>query len=387
MKRICILTAARAEYGLLLPLIRKLKKEPEFDVRIVVTGMHLSTEFGLTWKEIEADGLRIDRKIEMMLSADTSAAITKSMGVALLGFADYFEETKPDALIVLGDRYETLAVCIAAMNARIPIIHLHGGETTEGVTDEAIRHSITKMSIIHFASTEEYRRRIIQMGEEPSRVFHVGALGVENALHCQLLSRQELERELGIPMSEKYAVGTFHPVTLESASAKDQIRELLKTLERHSDMSYLFTKANADQDGRVINRLLEEFVRTHGNFFLFDSLGSKKYLSALRYAEFVIGNSSSGLIEAPAFGIPTINIGDRQKGRIAGETVINCMPKAEDIERAWEKAVSEAFHETLEKARNPYGDGNTSHKIVRILKRVLYGNEISLKKQFYNITF
>lgn len=385
MKRICVLTATRAEYGLLSPLIKKLNREPGFDVRLVVTGMHLSPEFGLTWKEIEADGIHIDKKTEMLLSADTPAAITKSMGVALICFADYFTEINPDALIVLGDRYETLAVCIAAMNARIPVIHIHGGETTEGVIDEAVRHSVTKMSICHFTSTEEYRRRIIQMGEQPSRVFNVGALGVENALHVRLSGRQELESRLGIPLSGVYAVGTFHPVTLERTGTEEQIRELLKALDQNSEITYLFTKANADQDGRIINDLLKKYAEKHNNFFLADSLGAKNYLSALKYTSFVIGNSSSGLIEAPAFGIPTINIGDRQKGRIAGKTVINCTPEAKDIDRAVKKAMDKVFRNSLKNAVNPYGDGNTSGRIVDILKQQILCHPVNIKKQFYNI--
>ena len=385
MKKLCILTASRAEYGLLAVLIKKLLLEKEFDVRVVVTGMHLSPEFGLTWKEIEEDGVPIDRKIDMLLSADTPAAITKSMGVAMMGFADYFAETTPDALLVLGDRYETLAVCIAAMNARIPIFHIHGGETTEGNIDEAIRHSITKMSILHFASTEEYRKRIIQMGEQPETVFNVGALGVENALCEKLMDTKELEESLGIDLGSRYAVGTFHPVTLENATAGNQVKELLNAIEDNEQMKYLFTAANADQEGRVINSILNEYAMHHDNFFVVNSLGKKRYLSALKHAQFVIGNSSSGIIEAPAFGIPTINIGDRQKGRVAGASVIHCTPSKSDIDLAIKQAMSKEFHKKKLYTDHPYGNGGTSDKIANILKERFLNEEIEIKKSFYDI--
>lgn len=381
MKRICILTATRAEYGLLSPLIKKLIKEPEFDVRVAVTGMHLSPEFGLTWKEIEADGVPIDRKIEMLLSADTSAAITKSMGVALMGFADYFAETAPDALIVLGDRYETLAVCIAAMNARIPIFHIHGGELTEGAVDDAIRHSITKMSYLHFTSTEEYRKRVIQLGEEPDRVFNVGALGVENALHVRKMSQAELEESLGWQLGDAYAVLTFHPVTLENNTAEQQVQELLAAIERFPDIKFLATKANADAGGRVINEKLQQYASMHDHLRVYDSLGMQRYLSAIQYAGFVIGNSSSGIIEVPSFGIPTVNIGDRQKGRIRGKSVWDSIPQRDIIEETIGKvlAAGRGMYD------NPYGDGKTSDKISDIVRTQLEKGNISVLKRFYDI--
>lgn len=381
MKRICILTATRAEYGLLSPLIKKMLAEPEFDVRVAVTGMHLSPEFGLTWKEIEADGVPIDRKIEMLLSADTPAAITKSMGVAMMGFADYFTEIKPDALIVLGDRYETLAVCVAAMNARIPIFHIHGGELTEGAIDDAIRHSITKMSYLHFTSTEEYRRRVIQLGEEPDRVFNVGALGVENALCAEKMSQKELEESLGWELGGSYAVLTFHPVTLENNTAEQQIQELLNAIESFPDIRFLATKANADAGGRVINEKLQQYASTHGHLRLYDSLGMKRYLSAIKYSRFVIGNSSSGIIEVPSFGIPTINIGDRQNGRIQGESVFNCVPQKDDIE----KTILETLSSDGKTFENPYGNGNASEMIMDIIIEQMNNENKTFFKHFYDI--
>ena len=387
MKRIVVLTASRAEYGLLRPLILKLGKEEDIDMRLAVTGSHLSPEFGMTVCEIEEDGIEIDKKTEILLSADTPVSISKSMGLAMISFAEYFAECDPDALIVLGDRFETLAVCCAAMNAGIPVLHLHGGETTEGLIDEAIRHSITKMSYLHFASTENYRQRIIQMGEAPERVFNVGAIGVENALHTQLHCLKSLEKDLQCDLGGCYVVGTFHPVTLEKATAQRQTEELLGALNRNPQITYLFTKANADSDGRIINKMLKRYAQEHDNFILVDSLGTKRYMSALKYASFVIGNSSSGLIEAPSFGIPTINIGDRQRGRIAGESVINCRPEMEDIDLAIKTALSDRFKDIAGKAENPYGEGDTSEKIIRIMKEFLNRDKVDMKKKFHDIRF
>ena len=387
MRKICVVTATRAEYGLLKPLIKRLLADANYETCVAVTGMHLSPEFGMTLKEIEADGLPIDKKIEIILSSDTPVALSKSMGLAMISFAEYFAESRPDALIVLGDRYETLAVCSAAMNERIPIFHLHGGETTEGLIDEAIRHSITKMSYLHFTSTEVYRKRVIQMGEHPERVFNVGAMGVENALQVPKMTVAELEESLGFSLGTKYAVGTFHPVTLENSTAEMQVEELLAALDKHAEITYLFTKANADTDGRVINKLLAEYSQEHKNLHLVDSLGMKRYLNAIRHACFVIGNSSSGLIEVPTFHVPTINIGDRQLGRIAGETVINCLPERDSISTAIDKALSKEFLDRITNAQNPYGEGCTSEKIMSVIKDFFNHKRIDIKKKFYDLSF
>ncbi len=387
IKKIVILTATRAEYGLLKPLMLKLGQDEDFDLRVAVTGMHLSPEFGMTVREIENDGIKIDKKTEILLSSDTPAALSKSMGLAMISLSEYFEECAPDALVVLGDRFETLAVCCAAVNARIPIFHLHGGEATEGLIDEAVRHSITKMSYLHFASTERYCRRIIQMGEAPERVFNVGAMGVENALHTDLPDLEDLEKSIGFKLTGRYAVGTFHPVTLEKGTAGKQAQELLKAVDRYKDIRFLFTKANADTDGRIINELLAAYAAGHENFYLVDSLGMKRYLSALKHAAFVIGNSSSGLIEAASFGIPTIDIGDRQKGRTAGATVIHCEPDEKAIEKAINKALTEEFRNTARCAVNPYGDGNTSGKIIGVIRDFILNDRIDIKKKFYDIQF
>ena len=385
MKKIAILTATRAEYGLLAPVIKKLDMEPEIDVRVVVTGMHLCGEFGMTVNEIRQDGVHIDREIDIRIDSDTPAGISKTMSRALAGFADYFAENKPDALMVLGDRYETLAVCIAAMNERIPIIHLHGGEATLGAVDEAIRNAITKMSYLHFTATEEYRKRVIRMGEAPDRVFMSGAVGVENALGVERMSKGELEQSLGCELGDSFAVLTFHPVTLENNTAQNQIDELIKAMEKYPDITFLCTKANADVDGKIINESLRQCADTHRNVLLYDSLGVRRYLSALSYAEFVIGNSSSGIIEVPSFGIPTINIGDRQKGRIQAESVINCEPLFEDIADAIEKARSLQFRNHIRNISNPYGDGRASDVIVDVTKDFLLNDKFETQKKFYDI--
>lgn len=387
MKKIVILTATRAEYGLLMPIIKKLTDMQGIETKVAVTGAHLSPEFGMTVNEIEKDGISIDKKIEILLSGDTPVSISKSMGLAMISFAEYFEESRPDALLVLGDRYETLAVCSVAANARIPIIHLYGGETTEGAVDEAVRHAITKMSYLHFTSTDDYRKRVIQLGEDPTRVFSAGAMGVENALSIKRMDKKELEVSLGCDLGEKYAVGTFHPVTLENASAAQQVDELIEAIRHFRDITFLFTKANADADGRIINKKLAEYATEASNVILVDSLGMVRYLSAISHAEFVIGNSSSGLIEVPSFQIPTINIGDRQKGRIQGETVINCAPDHAEIISAISKAMSEEFRDKIGNSINPYGDGRTSDKIVTVVKDFLINEKFNLKKKFYDIDF
>ncbi|WP_129597531.1 UDP-N-acetylglucosamine 2-epimerase [Anaerophilus nitritogenes] len=383
-KKISILTATRAEYGLLKPIIKKLNLVEDFDVRVVVTGAHLSPEFGLTYKEIEEDGINIDEKIEILLSADTPSSISKSMGLAMISFADYFERLKPDLLIVLGDRYETLAVAVAAMNQRIPIAHLYGGEKTEGAVDESIRHAITKLSYLHFTSTEEYRKRVIQLGENPERVFFVGAIGIENILNEKLLSKLELEESINDKLDKPYVMVTFHPVTLEDHKSEEQIKELLDACQMYKDIKFIFTKANADANGRIINQMIDEYSKENDHITAFTSLGMTRYLSALKHCIFVIGNSSSGLIEAPSFQIPTINIGDRQKGRIQGESIINCEPKKDDIQKAIEMALTNTFREKAKNAANPYGDGNTSANIVEVIMDYLLNNKVNLKKNFYD---
>ncbi|MDF2803980.1 MAG: UDP-N-acetyl glucosamine 2-epimerase [Anaerocolumna sp.] len=383
-KKICVLTATRAEYGLLKPIIEKLQLIPEFDVKVVATGAHVSPEFGLTYKEIEKDGIMIDKKIDILLSADTPAAISKSMGLAMIGFADYFESHRPDMLIVLGDRYETLAVATVAMNLRIPIAHLYGGETTEGAIDESIRHAITKLSFLHFTSIEEYRNRVIQLGEDPERVFCVGAIGIENILNEKLMSKPELEKSINFQLDKPYAMVTFHPVTLEDNRAEEQVRALLEVCALYRDIKFIFTKANADAGGRLINNLIDDFIDKNDHTIAFTSLGMTRYLSALKYCTMVIGNSSSGLVEAPSFDVPTVNIGDRQKGRLQASNVINCKPIKDEIKNAIEVALSKEFKQKAKNTINPYGDGNTSQKIVDTIKDFILSDKVNLKKKFYD---
>lgn len=385
MKKICIVTATRAEYGLLKPVIEKIYKSETTELKLVVTGMHLSPEFGLTYKEIEADGYPIDQKIEMLLSSDTPVGITKSMGIALIGFGDYFSVNRPDIVVILGDRYEMLMVAAAAMIARIPIAHLHGGEKTEGAVGEAIRHSITKMSHLHFTSTEEYRRRVIQLGEQPDRVYNVGALGVENARKVSLLRKEELENQIGFHFSEPTVMVTYHPVTLEMLTAKDQFTDILSVIDSHKEISVIFTKANADTDGRIINRMIDEYVRDNSDrCAVYTSLGQRRYLSALQYVDAVLGNSSSGLVEVPSFHIPTINIGDRQRGRVCAESVIHCGNSANEIESALLLALSKEFRQKLTDMDNPYEREGTSDKIVETICDALEQG-IEIKKSFYDI--
>lgn len=385
--KIAVLTATRAEYGLLYPVIKKLKSCEGVEVNVVVTGAHLSKEYGYTYQEIEADGIKIHEKIEILSNGDTPLCISESMGHALIKFGEYFESNTPDALLVLGDRYETLAVCIAAMNQRIPIIHLYGGETTEGAIDEAIRHAITKMSYLHLTSTAEYSKRVIQLGENPDRVRCVGALGVENGLSKKLLTREELSTQLQVDLSGDYAVVTFHPVTLENGGIKEQLDELFAAMDQIENMQFIVTKANADAGGRLVNQLFEAYAQDRENVHVFSSLGALRYLSAVKYARFVLGNSSSGLIEVPAFKVPTVNIGDRQKGRMRGNTVYDCPPIREEIVSAIEKAREDRFRKGLEIAESPYGDGDASEKIVQVIIEQFAHKDINLKKKFCDIEF
>lgn len=388
MKKICIVTGTRAEYGLLKPLIDKVYKSDEMDLQLVVTGMHLSTEFGLTYREIEEDGYPITSKIEMLLSSDTAVGVTKSMGVALFGFADYFEAYTPDIVIILGDRYEMLMAASAAMIARIPIAHIHGGELTEGIIDEAIRHSITKMSCLHFTATQEYRNRVIQMGEQPQNVYNVGALGIENIKSIQLMEKEALENLISFRFKAPTAMVTYHPVTLDDMASKNsqkQFKNILKVIESHKELRVIFTKANSDPYGRVINQMIDSFVQENRKRCVaYTSLGQIRYLSALQYCDVVIGNSSSGIIETPSFYIPTINIGERQRRRVCAMSVINCSNRTEDIENALNKALSPEFKEIIKKQVNPYEGVNTSNEILKVIKGALKEG-IDIKKEFFDI--
>lgn len=386
---VCILTTTRADYGILRPLLFALSKDESLELRLAVTGTHLAESFGMTVQEIETDGIPIDVRIPILQGAgDSPAKISCVMARATEAFGAYFQMRRPDLLVVLGDRYEVLAVCAAAVNACIPIAHLSGGETTEGAADECFRHCITKMSYLHFTAAAPYRKRVIQLGEDPARVFCVGDPGVENALHTEFLSPEQLERNLKFPLFRRpYVVTTFHPVTLEPGTSEKQLDELLAAITERMDLNFLITKSNADIGGQGINKKLDEFAKQVPNCCIVASLGMCRYLSALKYAHCVLGNSSSGLVEAPSFGIPTINIGDRQRGRLQAESVINCRPERTDILRALKQAGSPEFRKVAAKAVNPYGDGNTSEKIHEIIKSTLLSGKIDLKKNFYDIPF
>lgn len=385
MKRVCVVTGTRAEYGLLKPVIEKISKDEELELYLIATGAHLSPEFGLTYQEIEHDGYKIDKKIEMLLSADTPGSIVKSMGVEMIGFADAFADACPDMVVILGDRYEMLAVASAAMIYRIPIAHIHGGETTVGIIDEAIRHAITKMSYLHFATTEAYRNRIIQLGEDPERVFNVGALGVENIKTVKLLEKKALEKTIDFQLRGNTVMVTYHPATLEKKNSAELFGNLLRVLENRAGWDIIFTKANADADGRIINQMIDEFVAEHQDRSIAHaSLGQIRYLSLLRYCSVVVGNSSSGIIEVPSFHIPTVDIGDRQRGRIASGSVIHCWTRVEDIDAALCKAMQDDFRQSIRNEKNPYEGEHTSSEIVSTIKRFLQKG-IDIKKKFYDL--
>ena len=384
MRKICVITGTRAEYGLLYWTMKALQADDEVNLSICVTGMHLSPEFGLTYKKILEDGFIIHEKVETLLSSDTTIGISKSIGLGIISFSEVFERLNPDLILVLGDRYEIFAACTAAMISRIPIAHCHGGEATEGLIDEAIRHSITKMSQIHFASTEEYRNRVIQLGEQPKNVFNVGALGIENVNKLKLLTKSEFENSIKFKLNKINFLVTFHPVTLDNLSAEEQFKQLLIALDNFQDTTIIFTKPNSDTDGRVIIQLIDDYVKNNTHKAIaFTSLGQLRYLSAIQFMDVVVGNSSSGLIEVPSFSKATINIGDRQQGRVKAASVIDCETDNNDIEKAIKKALSVEFKEELKSSKNPYGDKNSSIEIVEVLKSIDLNGII--KKQFYNL--
>ena len=383
MRKICVVTSTRAEYGLLYWLLKEIEADSELKLQLIVTGMHLSPEFGLTYKEIEKE-FKIDKKIEILSSSHTSLDICTDMAKVYEKFAPALAELKPDILVLLGDRYEIFGVAGVASIMQIPIAHIHGGETTQGAFDEAFRHSITKMSHIHFAATNEYANRIIQLGEEPTRVFNVGGPGIENIKKLNLLNKDEFEKSINFKLAKKNILITFHPATLENSSAREQFNELLKALDELDDTNFIFTKANSDTDGDVINKMIDEYVSENSQKAVaFASLGQLRYLSAIKFVDIVLGNSSSGLLEVPSFKKATINIGDRQKGRARASSVIDVRPVKEEILAAIKRAYSKEFEQTLKDAINPYDGGNPSKKMVKILKEIKLDG--ILKKKFYDI--
>ncbi len=380
MNKICIVTGTRADYGILSGLIKLVHEDPELELQLVVTGMHLSPEFGLTWKEIASDGFPIAKKVEMLLSSDTSVGVVKSMALGQISLAEAFQELNPDIIVILGDRTETFAAASAALITGIPVAHIHGGEITEGAYDDAIRHSITKMSHLHFTATEVYRQRVIQMGENPDNVFNVGAPGIDNILNTQLLGKDELEEKLGFKFKKNNLMITFHPVTLEDNTAEEQFKEVLAALEDLKDTQLIFTKPNSDKGGRIIIQMMDKFVQENSDrAAAFTSLGYLVYLSTIPFVDAVVGNSSSGIIEVPVFNKATVNIGDRQKGRITGPTIINCNTSKKSIEEALIKAFQ---FDKDKKWKHPYGNGTAATQILEIIKKSI---PVKLMKSFYDI--
>jgi GDP/UDP-N,N'-diacetylbacillosamine 2-epimerase (hydrolysing) len=382
-RKICVVTGSRADYGLLRWVMQGIRGAPELELQVIATGMHLSPRFGLTYREIENDGIRIDRKVDMELGSDSPAGIARSMGLGLVGFGEALEQLQPDLMLVLGDRFEILPAVVAATLARIPVAHLHGGETTEGAFDEAIRHAITKMSHLHFVAAEEYRDRVIQLGEHPDRVFLVGGLGIDSIKSLPLLDRSALEVSLDFALGRKNLLITFHPVTLDSGTSAQQMSELLAAVATLQGTHLIFTMPNADTDSHVLFDMIDQFVSEHRNARAFASLGQLRYLSCIKHVDGVVGNSSSGLTEVPSFRKGTINIGDRQRGRLMAQSVINCAPERQSIAAALEQLYSPSFRATLATVRNLYGDGGASERIVQVLRNHPLAG--ILKKSFYDL--
>lgn len=383
MRKICVVTGSRAEYGLLSGLMSAIKNDPELELQIIATNMHLSPEFGLTYKEIENDGFTINKKVIMLLSSDTANATAKSVGLGFIGFADAYEDLQPDMVVVLGDRYEIISAVATALFYKLPVAHLHGGEITEGAYDDCIRHAITKMSHLHFISTETYRQRVIQLGEDPQRVFNVGAPGIENIKRISLMNKEELEATLdGFTLGNKSLLVTYHPVTLDNSEAAEQVQNLLQALDEFLEYKVIFTLPNSDTDGHVIIKLINNYVaKNMQRAIAYPSLGLQRYLSALKYVKAVVGNSSSGIIEVPSFGIPTLNIGDRQRGRIAAESVMNCGTSKEEIVSGLNQILVSEFVPISMK--NPYEGENTIGDILNVIK--VYPLEGLIQKSFYNL--
>lgn len=382
--KVAVFTGTRAEYGLLYWLLKDIEADPDLELQLLVTGMHLSPEFGETYKVIEEDGFKIDEKIEILLSSDSAVGTAKSIGLGVLGFTDSLSRLSPDVLVILGDRFEALAIAQTAMILRIPIIHLHGGEVTEGAYDDAIRHAITKLSYLHATSTEEYRQRVIQLGEEPSRVKNVGAIGLDHLRRSEMLSLEELSESLGFELSHKFFLITYHPVTLAEEEPVESFKEILRVIDLYPDYKVVLTYPNADDGGRKIIPILEEYATNNKERVLaIPSLGQQRYLSAVKHCSAVIGNSSSGIIEVPSFGVPTINVGLRQKGRLAARSVIHTEANFKSIKSAMQSALSNEFETDNAPVINPYGEGDTSMKVIELIKSMSF----KPSKTFYDVNF
>ena len=379
--KICLITGSRSEYGLLRRLMFKIKKSKKLNLDIVVTGMHLSKKFGFTYKDIIRDGFKISEKVNLGLNSDSIESTINSINMGTKGFTKVYKKIKPDIILVVGDRSEIFSAVIAASFSRIPIAHLHGGELTEGAIDEALRHSITKMSHIHFVANSEYKKRVIQLGENPGRVFNVGGLGVDNIKNLKLLTKNELEKELKFNFKERNILITFHPETLNKAKVKKQFNEVLKALKKIKNTNLVFTMPNSDLGNAIIFKMIKTFVKKNKNSYFFTSMGQLRFLSCLKHFDGIIGNSSSGLLEMPSFKKGTLDIGDRQRGRLKAKSVINVNIKKNEIITGINKLYSKQF----KKIKNPYGNGGASDKIVKVLEKLKLNN--ILKKKFYSINF
>tara|TARA_B110000438_G_scaffold277939_1_gene301001 strand:- start:1223 stop:2383 length:1161 start_codon:yes stop_codon:yes gene_type:complete len=383
-RKICVVTGTRAEYGLLYGLMKSINNYNEFELQTLVTGMHLSPEFGLTYKNIKEDGFKINRKIEILLSSDNPASISKSVALGLISFADAYNELEPELIIILGDRFEALSAAIAASFAKIPILHIHGGEVTAGAFDESIRHSITKMSWWHFVAAKEYKNRVIQLGENPKRVFNVGGFGVDLIKKTKLISKNQLMNELGIKFGDKNLLITYHPETLDNESSKNKMKVILKALHNFDDINFIFTMPNADQENYALKQLINDFVLSHSDRSIaFNSMGYVNYLSTLQFIDGVVGNSSSGLLEAPTFNIGTVNIGERQKGRLKASSVIDCDISTESINDAINTLYTNKFNKVIMTTKNPYGNGGAVKKVFNFLKKEKFPK--TLKKDFFDL--
>jgi len=382
-RKICVITGTRAEYGLLQPIMNEINNDKDFELQLIVTGMHLSPEFGSTYRSIEDDGFVISEKIEILLSSDTSIGVSKAMGLATISFSEALNRLNPDFIMLLGDRFELLAAAQAALVSRIPIIHIAGGDVTEGAFDEAIRHSITKMSHLHFVTNEDSKKRVIQLGEIPENVFLVGNPGLDQLRQLKLLNKDEIQKRLKFKLRKKNVLVTFHPATLDDISSKKSFKELLSALSSlDENIGIIFTKPNADTEGRVLIQMLDDFVKNKSNCVVHTSLGQLLYLSTISIIDVVIGNSSSGLLEVPSLKKPTVNVGDRQKGRIQADSVISCAPEVAEINIA----ILKAFELDCSKAINPYGDGRSSKRVIDILK-IAPSPQKLIKKRFHDIDF
>ena len=383
MKKIAIITTTRAEYGLLQPLISELRKREDkfFKVEFVVTGTHLIREYGSTADEIKE---RIDYKIPISVNSDTDNSIAKNQADALIKFTELFSERKYEAVILLGDRYETLSIAIAAGNTRTPIFHMCGGDTTEGAMDEWIRHSITKMSYLHFVTNEESKRRVIQLGENPNRVFNYGSTSIDNIIYASDMNKTEALESIGLSEC-KYALCTYHPVTMDDRNVDEYVLDFLEAVKAFPEIEFVTTKSNADKGGARINKMLDNAEKEIKNIHVYASLGTRRYLSLMKHAEFVLGNSSSGIIEAPMFHIPTVNIGKRQSGRLKAESVISCGMMKEDIIAAIKKVLGAEHRELCKKVKSLYGEGNAAQSIAEKAYETVMRGRIDLRKQFYNL--